>query len=206
MISTQPDPAGSLADTVTLGAAQGVAAPELAAAATARLLTQGGFAHRRADQAGPAPAIDPTQVLSGLPEQPLTLLLVDVDGFEAVVECHGEAAGEGLMAQILERAQSVIRHSDRTLRWSRREMLVLAGGHGGGNRLGERLADTLRTAVAAREFGPLGKLTISVGVAESLGYETGAVTFQRLAHLLALTRDQGPNRVVVDHRERRATP
>jgi GGDEF domain-containing protein len=206
MTSTQPDPPGPEADTVTLGAAEGVPAPELEAAATARLLAQGAFGQRRADEAAPAPAIDPAQVLSGLPEQPLTLVLVDVDGFEAVVERNGEAAGEGLMAEILERAQAVVRHSDRALRWSHHEVLVFAGGSGGGNRLGERLADALRTAVAARDFGPLGKVTISVAVTEPLGNEIGTVACQRLARLLALTRDQGPNRVVVDHRERRARP
>jgi GGDEF domain-containing protein len=99
-----------------------------------------------------------------------------------------------------------VRNSDRALRWSRRELLVIAAGHGLGNQLGSRLAESLRTAVAVREFGPLGRVTISIGVTESLGQESGAVVFQRLGRLLALTRDQGPNRVVVDHRERRAGP
>jgi len=206
MKSTHPDSNDSYSDTITLGVGGRAASPELEAQATAELLALGALTDRRAQQLAPVEVIDPRQAMAGLPERPLTLLLVDVDGFEGVVEHHGEAAGEGLMAEILERAQAAVRQSDRVLRWSRRELLAIAAGQGHGNQLGSRLADTLRTAVSAHEFGPLGKVTISIGVTESLGQESGAVVFQRLGRLLALTRDQGPNRVVVDHRERRAAP
>jgi diguanylate cyclase (GGDEF)-like protein len=206
MTTTQPDPPDSFADTITIGAADGTPTPELETQATAELLAQGKGNNRRSEELAAVEPIDRDQAMTGLPQQPLTLLLVDVDGFEGVVDKHGEAAGEGLMAEILERAQAAVRHSDRVLRWSRRELLVIASDQGHGNQLGSRVADTLRTAMAAREFGPLGKVTISVGVTESLGQESGAAVFQRLGRLLALTRDQGPNRVVVDHRERRAGP
>jgi diguanylate cyclase (GGDEF)-like protein len=204
MMSRQPEQPVSGADTVRIGIADGAPTFELEAHATAELLAQGAVTNRRSEESAVVEAIDAGQVMTGLTQQPLTLLLVDVDGFASVVEQHGEAAGEGLMAEILERAQAAVRHTDRALRWSRRELLVIAAGQGHGNQLGSRLADTLRAAVAAHGFGPLGKVTISIGVTESLGQESGAVVFQRLGRLLALTRDQGPNRVVVDHRERRA--
>jgi diguanylate cyclase (GGDEF)-like protein len=201
----QPAPPDGFGDTVTLGAAGASLAPELEAQATAELLALGAGAPSSLPAPPPA-AIDPVQVLAGLQEQPLTLVLVDIDGFEVLVERHGEAAGEGLMAELLERAQAVMRRSDRVLRWSRHEVLVLADGNGSGDRLGHRLAEALRAAIAANDFGPIGKVTTSIGVTESQGNEGGAAVFARLGQLLALTRDQGPNRVVVDHRERRATP
>jgi diguanylate cyclase (GGDEF)-like protein len=206
MMSNRVRPPDDFADTVTLGTADGLPSPELEAQATAELLARSRANDRRTAELAAVAPIDRDQAMTGLPQQPLTLLLVDVDGFEGVVDKHGEAAGEGLMAEILERAQAAVRHSDRALRWSRRELLVIASGQGHGNQLGSRVADTLRAAVAEREFGPLGKVTISVGVTESLGQESGAAVFQRLGRLLALTRDQGPNRVVVDHRERHTGP
>jgi diguanylate cyclase (GGDEF)-like protein/hemerythrin-like metal-binding protein len=131
-------------------------------------------------------------------QQPVTLLLMDVDHFKAVNDTHGHAAGDAVLRELVQRIRGAVRSSDIVFRWGGEEFVVLATGSG--YRAGERLADKLRQAVADQEFAGTGRVTISVGVAELDAHEDAAAWFHRLDDMLYRAKEGGRNRVAVDRR------
>jgi diguanylate cyclase (GGDEF)-like protein/hemerythrin-like metal-binding protein len=131
-------------------------------------------------------------------QQPITLILIDVDHFKAINDTFGHAAGDAALRELVGRLRSSARTSDIVFRWGGEEFAVLATGTG--FRAGERLAEKLRNAVAGQPFPGVGPVTISLGVAELDGNEDAAAWFHRLDQMLYSAKGQGRNRVAVDAR------
>jgi diguanylate cyclase (GGDEF)-like protein len=101
-------------------------------------------------------------------EQPLAMLLVDIDDFKRLNDQHGHAEGDAILARIARILNSSVRESDLLARYGGEEFVVLATGTelAGAVLLGEKI----RTAVAETEFlveqgrQPV-RITVSVGVA-----------------------------------------
>jgi hemerythrin len=130
--------------------------------------------------------------------QPVSLVLLDIDHFKAINDCHGHDIGDAVLRELVQLVQSRIRASDFLFRWGGEEFAVLAATHG--YRGAERLAENLRSAVAAHSFRGVGSVAISLGVAEHLGMEPPAAWFQRLDQALYAAKEGGRDRVVVDRR------
>jgi diguanylate cyclase (GGDEF)-like protein len=88
--------------------------------------------------------------------------LVDLDGFKAVNDCGGHAAGDAMLEAVAMALGGVLRETDTVARLGGDEFAVLADTSVGSS--GEALAERLRAAVA-RVGGDRG-VTASVGVAE----------------------------------------
>jgi diguanylate cyclase len=131
-------------------------------------------------------------------QQPLTLLLIDVDHFKHINDTHGHAAGDRVLQELVQRIRKGVRASDVVFRWGGEEFVVLATGTG--YRAGERLADKLRLAVSAKGFAEVGAVTVSLGVAELDAHEDPPAWFLRLDQMLYKAKEDGRNRVVVDRR------
>ena len=79
-------------------------------------------------------------------EEPLALLIVDLDDFKAINDDHGHPTGDAVLRQTAERARGVLRSTDLLARIGGDEFAVIApGAHGEG---AERLGEAIRTAVA----------------------------------------------------------
>jgi hemerythrin-like metal-binding protein/diguanylate cyclase (GGDEF)-like protein len=130
---------------------------------------------------------------------PVALLLVAIDDFGHSHDLHRTALVQPVMDELVHRIRSVVRSCDIVHRWNRQKLLVLAAGSG--CRAGEGLAGMLRDAVAGKAFTSVGRVTISVGVAQPGANETTAALLLRVEGLLERTRSQGTGRVVVDHRD-----
>jgi diguanylate cyclase (GGDEF)-like protein len=82
-------------------------------------------------------------------EEPLALLIFDLDDFKAINDEHGHPAGDAVLRQTAERARGVLRSTDLLARIGGDEFAVLAPGARG--EVAERLGKAIRTAVALGE-------------------------------------------------------
>ena len=126
--------------------------------------------------------------------QPICLLLIDIDHFKKVNDDLGHAAGDQILQQLCTLVQEKIRLVDSLFRWGGEEFAVLlpntslAAAH--------FVAERLRKEVAGSRFEPVGKLAISIGVAELEQEETPQQWFERTDQALYAAKEQGRDRVV----------
>lgn len=124
--------------------------------------------------------------------QPVSMLLVDVDGLSAVTGVNGQDAGDAALKDLAGRLQARIRLTDSLYRLDGGEFAVLAPGVG--YRGAAVLAENLRAAAVA------GSVTACIGVAEFVEGEGQEHWFHRADQALGAARSTGRNRVRVDRR------
>jgi len=129
-------------------------------------------------------------------KQPLSMILFDIDHFKRINDTLGHQAGDAVLRELAQVCQNSLRPSDITFRWGGEEFIVLAPSTG--YRGADRLAETLRQAVAGHVFPEAGKVTISLGVAEHQSEETIAAWFERADKMLYAAKEEGRNCVRVD--------
>ncbi|MET0425058.1 MAG: EAL domain-containing protein [Actinoplanes sp.] len=99
------------------------------------------------------------------PDQPVTLLLIDLDDFKDVNDELGHSAGDELLTVIADRLRQRVRPNDTLARLGGDEFaLMVPGGDVDATALAERLLDDIRGPVrlASREL----HLTASIGIAD----------------------------------------
>ncbi|MDT7573962.1 MAG: hypothetical protein QOH17_295 [Pseudonocardiales bacterium] len=103
---------------------------------------------------------------------PHAVLVLDLDHFKAVNDCHGHLAGDQVLAAVAGALRAEVRDRDLVGRFGGEEFVILLAGPKGGSeaelatvadRIRERVA-TLRVDVATEQGStPIGGLSISVG-------------------------------------------
>src|SRR5690606_18901284 len=96
--------------------------------------------------------------------QPLSLIAFDIDHFKAINDRHGHQAGDYVLRKICAVALHRIRSADALIRWGGDEFLIMAPMTCAAD--AAVLAHALRADMALPDFGPAGRVTLSVGVAE----------------------------------------
>jgi diguanylate cyclase (GGDEF)-like protein len=94
----------------------------------------------------------------------VAVLMLDIDDFKRVNDVYGHGAGDQVLTELADLLRAALRGSDVVCRLGGEEFgVIMAGGDAGDAlNLARRLTDTL----AEFEFGPAGKMTISVGISE----------------------------------------
>lgn len=130
--------------------------------------------------------------LSGRREDPLSLVIFDLDHFKRVNDTFGHGVGDQVLISVSGTVQEQLRGSDALVRWGGEEFIVLcpattlAGA--------TILAEKIRQAVEARAMPQVGMVTISVGVAQrQKGEELGA-WIARADGALYRAKERGRNR------------
>lgn len=128
--------------------------------------------------------------------QPLAAVLFDIDHFKNVNDTHGHLAGDAVLRELASLTRSILRASDSLVRWGGEEFLVLMPHTT--HAAAAVAAENLRRLVAAHAFPSVGRLTISLGVAEALPGEDMDRFFARVDAALYRAKDSGRDRVVTD--------
>jgi diguanylate cyclase (GGDEF)-like protein/PAS domain S-box-containing protein len=130
------------------------------------------------------------------PGQALSLLMLDIDHFKAINDTFGHQAGDHVLIEIASRLRRSLRGNDMVARWGGEEFIVLvrdcalpdAG----------RLAENIRAAIAEVPFGPMGRITVSIGAAEARDNEDLQSWLSRADQALYRAKRAGRNEVVAD--------
>jgi diguanylate cyclase (GGDEF)-like protein len=129
---------------------------------------------------------------------PLSLLVVDIDHFKGINDCHGHAAGDAVLAAVARTVMTSMRPTDLAARYGGEEIVVilpetqLAGAVVAADRLRRRIADT---TVEAPSGSHLPAVTVSIGVAELRPGETAEALFARADAALYAAKRAGRDRV-----------
>jgi diguanylate cyclase (GGDEF)-like protein len=130
--------------------------------------------------------------------EPLALILADLDNFKAVNDAHGHPAGDEVLREFARTLQDCIREIDLAGRWGGEEFVVILPGTdlAGGAKLAERIRAELATRVALSPGGEHLTTTASLGVADYDGTGTPAELLGAADAALYAAKRAGRNRVV----------
>ena len=125
---------------------------------------------------------------------PFSLLLIDIDFFKAINDIHGHLVGDDTLREITQCMNDNLRPQDLLGRWGGEEFLIIANGALFESAL--TLAERLRNAVENHTFTTVGKITVSIGVAQFRADTSLSQTFSQADKALYQAKNAGRNRVV----------
>jgi len=132
-------------------------------------------------------------------QQPLSVLLLDIDHFKSINDQFGHARGDQVIVAMSEVLSAHVRQRDLVARWGGEEFLVLQPD---ASPLAARdTAERIRCAVAQcliRDDLDATPVTVTVGIATWRGDETLEDTIHRADRALYIGKQSGRDRVVVD--------
>jgi diguanylate cyclase (GGDEF)-like protein len=135
--------------------------------------------------------------------RPLTLCLIDIDHFKSYNDTHGHPAGDRLLQQVGRLLTDHLRAIDIVARYGGEEfaVLMLDTDLDEGTRTAAKLVDLFgRTAFEGEDTQPMGKLTISAGVASHPSQaHTAPDLVEKADRALYAAKRQGRHRVVAYH-------
>ena len=126
-------------------------------------------------------------------EEPLTLLMFDIDHFKAINDRLGHQAGDRVLVEVTRRIQSHLRAVDVLGRWGGEEFIVLLPRCGGGDVF--QVAEKLRVLIANPPIPEIGVVTASFGVGDLMSEEHFAHWLKRVDDALYQAKTSGRNRV-----------
>jgi diguanylate cyclase (GGDEF)-like protein len=127
--------------------------------------------------------------------QPLSLLMIDIDRFKQVNDTYGHPAGDAVLRRVAHTLATGLRPQDSLARYGGEEFAVLLPGLGQPQAL--QVAERLRLAIQAN--GAEGKrdnvtqITVSIGVATATREESLAALVQRADKALYRAKESGRN-------------
>lgn len=123
---------------------------------------------------------------------PATLLMFDIDHFKNVNDEHGHLAGDEVLKEVARCARDAMRTTDLPCRWGGEEFIVLLPET---DDEAVKAAEHLRQYIEAHVFPPVGRITISVGVAQLRANENLGGWMRRVDAALYRAKARGRNRV-----------
>jgi len=131
-------------------------------------------------------------------QQPVSMLLLDLDHFKRINDQHGHAMGDRVLSGVAHQLRQVLRKSDIAVRWGGEELLVVLDNC----ELDEarQIAEKIRLHIEqeCREIDDLHlALTASIGVSQLGDNESPDQTISRADAALYLAKQGGRNRVEV---------
>lgn len=130
--------------------------------------------------------------------QPISLVMLDIDHFKDINDRFGHLVGDSVLQELVQFIKQVVRSGDLLFRWGGEEFVILA--FSTGHRAAGSFAEGLRQKIAEHAFPDIGRLSVSIGVAEYLSSESPALWFHRVDDALYRAKQCGRDRVVVDSR------
>ena len=124
---------------------------------------------------------------------PVSLMIMDIDHFKWVNDAHGHTAGDDVLAGLSRGVTSILRTTDIMARWGGEEFAILAAETDLSQ--GLVLAEKVRRHVEELVFDKVGRVTVSIGLAEYSAAESFLDWYRRADEALYLAKETGRNRV-----------
>jgi diguanylate cyclase (GGDEF)-like protein/hemerythrin-like metal-binding protein len=124
---------------------------------------------------------------------PVSVIMLDIDHFKRINDNFGHAIGDQVLVDLTRRVAARLRDTDSIFRWGGEEFAVItpctpiSGA--------EVVAEALRQSVAEAPFDTVGRVTISLGLAQLLPNEKAAQWVARADRFLYEAKRQGRNAV-----------
>lgn len=137
-------------------------------------------------------------------DQPLSVILIDLDHFKAVNDTHGHQVGDAVLIQVSRRLQQLSRANDVVARFGGEELAIVvpATDLAQARRQAERLRASIAQSLFAGHCEGLGaglRLSVSIGVSSlSARDEQGADLLRRADAALYRAKAGGRNRVELE--------
>jgi diguanylate cyclase (GGDEF)-like protein/PAS domain S-box-containing protein len=137
---------------------------------------------------------------AGRYNQPLTLVMMDIDDFKAFNDTYGHVEGDGVLARFGKIVKNSLRKADAAFRYGGEEFTILLPMTFKND--GVLLAERIRAGFASEAFLPVFgidvHMTISLGVAQLHEEETAKEFIERADAFMYNAKKSGKNRVVVE--------
>lgn len=126
-------------------------------------------------------------------ESPLGILMIDIDFFKKVNDTFGHTKGDLVLREISGLVQSSIRSYDILGRYGGEEFVVLMPDIDCEN--AKHVAERIRLEIEGHEFEGVGRVTVSVGLAQYTSPESIESLIDRADQALYVAKETGRNRV-----------
>jgi two-component system cell cycle response regulator len=132
-------------------------------------------------------------------DEPLSVLLIDLDHFKRVNDLHGHAVGDMLLRAFADKAREIVRCADVLVRRGGEEFVLIMPVtlQEEARIVAERMRETLASAPMRLRDGVCVHQTISIGVATWDGVEPPEVLDERADLAMYEAKRMGRNRVVI---------
>lgn len=130
---------------------------------------------------------------------PMAMILLDIDHFKAINDRYGHQLGDEVLRQIADILSKRGRSTDVIARWGGEEFVFLAVGSGSKNAV--TVAESLRQTIETTDFGDVGRVTCSAGVASFSAGDTLHSLFARADRALYRAKENDRNRVELEESE-----
>lgn len=127
--------------------------------------------------------------------QPLSLLMLDIDYFKSINDTYGHQIGDAVLVQLTHILKENIRTSDVLTRWGGEEFVILTPSTS--VREATDLAERLRLKIARASFNAVKNITISLGVSQFQTAENVSNFLKRADTALYQAKHSGRNMVAV---------
>ena len=130
-------------------------------------------------------------------QQPLSLLLIDIDNFKLVNDSFGHQFGDDVLVRVAHTLRHTLRNHDSIARWGGEEFLVLLADTD--NEAAKTVAEKLRSTIEEMSVqfnGAQIPLTISIGMHTADPEESLDVMLNRADENLYTAKNSGRNRIV----------
>ncbi len=127
--------------------------------------------------------------------QVFSLLLLDIDRFKAINDAHGHDVGDQALRMLGKILSQRMRQADGLARWGGEEFTLLLPQTDAER--ARQLAEQLRATVAEARFPRIGRLTISIGIAQFAPHDSVDTLFRRVDQALYAAKEQGRDRCVL---------
>lgn len=124
-----------------------------------------------------------------------SLLFFDLDDFKKINDHYGHNIGDIVLAEMAGLVKSSLRKDDALFRWGGEEFIILASGTEMESAV--KVAEKLRAKVEEHVFQVVGRVTLSIGIAEYNRGEEIDTLIERADAALYKAKKNGKNRVEV---------
>jgi diguanylate cyclase (GGDEF)-like protein len=126
----------------------------------------------------------------------VAVLMLDIDDFKRVNDVYGHGSGDQVLTELADLLRGAVRGSDVVCRLGGEEFGVIMASGDAGDAL--NLARRLTDALAEVEFGPAGKITISLGISQGPEHAMNPRELVACAEAAMMTaKARGKNQIVI---------